>query len=66
MHSLHTLMITLLLDDQDPDFFCGRIRLIATGEEVAFSGVEELVDRVQTIVQARRACKRLSARPTDF
>lgn len=43
MRQPHTFLLTVLLDDDDPSRFCGRVRLVATGQEVTFTQAEELL-----------------------
>ena len=43
MRQPYTFIVTLLLDDQAPDLFRGRVRYVATDAEMTFTGVEELV-----------------------
>jgi hypothetical protein len=49
-----TFVLTLLLDDQNPGLFHGRVRSVATDDEITFSGPDELVALLRSeIVQVK-------------
>ncbi len=53
MRHLHVFLLTLLLDDQDTELICGRIRSITTGEEATFERVEELAAWIRDVNAGR-------------